>query len=247
MFTVAQRDAIRDSLVANAHADLAIMGASFVGSSATDKQDAWSDIDLALQMTSGAVEADVVALWTDRLYGQHQVVHHFDVFAGNGVRYRVFLTADSLQIDISFWPQNLFRAMSERFLLIFGEPNEPIMPAAPNPDVIIGNAWLQALHVRSALARKTPWYAASLLDDFRKQILALACVRLGLNPAHGRTIDQLPTELLAELGTALTTSLDSAEIQRSFSGHMSLFQQEIAHHDTELAARLEPALQAMLS
>lgn len=246
MFTVAQRDAIRDSLVAAAHADDAIMGAAFVGSSATDRQDAWSDIDLALQMTPEAVETEVVAEWTERLYRDHHIVHHLDVFAGNGVRYRVFLTADSLQIDISFWPQELFRAMSERFQVIFGQPNEPLSPSAPNVDAIIGTAWLYALHVRSALARQTPWYAASLMDDFRKQILALACVRCGLNAKEGRTIDQLPPEFLARLQAVCTASVDIPAIQASFVGHMQLFQDEIAAHDANLAARLSPALQAMI-
>ena len=49
MFTVAQRGRIRDRLVRAASEDERITAAAFVGSAAINREDRWSDIDLALR------------------------------------------------------------------------------------------------------------------------------------------------------------------------------------------------------
>ena len=50
MFTVAQRGRIRDRLVRAASEDERITAAAFVGSAAINREDRWSDIDLALRI-----------------------------------------------------------------------------------------------------------------------------------------------------------------------------------------------------
>lgn len=245
MFTIPQREVTRDALVAAAHADTDVIGAAFVGSSATGAQDAWSDIDLMLQLAPGIDEPTAVARWTQRLYADHGAVHHLDVWTGDGVRYRVFLTAASLQIDLSFWPSDRFGARGERFRLIFGEPNQPTLPSPPDLASVIGTGWLYALHVRAAIARDTPWYALTLLDALRGQVITLVSVRHGLNPQLGREMDRLPQEMLTALAETRAISGDLAEIHRAFTALMAVFAAEIAAHDADLAARVQQPLRLM--
>jgi len=49
-------------------------------------------------------EADVVAGWTERMYAEARAVDHVDLFRA-GTRFRVFLPASTLQVDVTFWPQ----------------------------------------------------------------------------------------------------------------------------------------------
>ena len=49
VFSISAREALRDRLIAAARADDRITAAAVVGSGANDGEDAWSDIDLALQ------------------------------------------------------------------------------------------------------------------------------------------------------------------------------------------------------
>lgn len=238
MFTVEQRNRIRDELVTMAETDESIVGAAFVGSTATGEQDAWSDIDLMLQLSPMADEAEVVDRWTKHLYTNYAGVHHLDVMASGGVRYRVFLTSDSLQMDISFWPHDAFRAKGDRFRLLFGSPNAPEPPAADDVDALIGQSWLFAIHVRAALARKQRWFALSLMDTLRDRIVMLASIRLGLNPHQRREVDQLPTEFLMELEQARAASLHADELDRSFSALMRMYQREITAYDAALSDRL---------
>ena len=63
MFTVEDRERIREELMDAARASGVIVGAALVGSAARGAEDAWSDIDLALQLAPDAAEpaAPVVA------------------------------------------------------------------------------------------------------------------------------------------------------------------------------------------
>lgn len=247
MYTVEQRGLVREALVGFAEEDDDIAGAAFVGSSATDQQDAWSDIDLVLQLAPSATEQVVVERWTEYMYAQHAVAHHMDVFAGNNVRYRVFLTTNSLQIDISFWPYDQFRATGDRFQLLFGEPGPATAPTTTNVDSVIGETWLFAIHVRSALARHQPWYALSLLDRMRDRIMILASIRHDLNPHQRREVDQLPVEVLERLDMCRVQRVELDEISRATGALIDLFLEEIAAHDTDLADRLQVPLSRMVS
>lgn len=247
MFTVSHRDATSHALVAMAEEDGDIAGAAFVGSSATGEQDAWSDIDLMLRLAPNIDVQAVIDRWTNRLYADFGVAHHLDVIAGNGVVYRVFLTTDSLQMDISFWPYDEFRASGDRFRLIFGESNPPTDPAKENANALIGMGWLFAIHVRSALAREQWWYALSLMDTMLIRIMTLASIRHGLNPHQRREVDKLPVEFLNQLQTTRASSLDAPELRRAFAAMMRVFQAEMSAHDPSLAESLAPALNAIIN
>lgn len=220
-----------------AQGDQSVIGAALVGSAATGREDAWSDIDLALQIAPAGDPEQVAAAWTDVVYSEHDAVDHHDVIAG-GVLYRVFLLRSSLQVDVSFWPADQFRATAPGFKVLFGHPNPETEPAAADPRRLIGTAWLYALHARSAIARGRAWQAAIMLDGTREQVIALACSRHGLNPRDGRGVDLLPSRVLDELAGTRAASLDRPELVRSNRALLGMLLGEIRHVDSDLARNL---------
>ncbi|SEP49475.1 nucleotidyltransferase domain-containing protein [Amycolatopsis saalfeldensis] len=152
MFEIAERTQVRAELIAAARRDADIVGAALVGSAARGVEDRWSDIDLVLQLADDADEPSVVARWTRSLDDQFGVADTLDVISNEGVRYRVFLLDSALQVDLSFWPRDLFRATETGFRLVFGQANESTSPSAPDSAQVIGLAWLYEVHARSAIA-----------------------------------------------------------------------------------------------
>src|SRR5699024_9309770 len=124
------RARLREELIAAARADDDVVGAALVGSVAAGREDDWSDIDLVLQVARDVDPATVAARWTERLY-ERGAVDHLDVIAG-GVLYRVFLLASSLQVDLSFWPEDAFRGTEPGFELLFGTPQPATPPNDPD-------------------------------------------------------------------------------------------------------------------
>lgn len=238
MFTVEQRDRIRDELIAFARVDNQLVGAALVGSSATGLQDALSDIDIALRIAPGIAAAGVIDRWTQHITETYEVVHTLDVFRGETL-YRVHLTRDSLQIDISYWSFDEFLAVGDRFKLLFGDMPPAIPAATPNVCQIIGNAWLYALHVRSGIARDELWHAQSILDDLRDFVLALACVRHEVHAHQLRGVDSLPADLLGRFADARSATLEKHELRRSLKVHLKLLLGEVSAVDNDLAARLK--------
>ena len=103
MYSPTDRKRLSERLIAAAHADDRIQGVAVTGSGAVDSTDAWSDIDVAFGLRPGVDRTETVDDWTRRMYRDHRAVHHTDVMARNTV-YRVFLLADTLQVDIAFAP-----------------------------------------------------------------------------------------------------------------------------------------------
>lgn len=241
MFSVHDREQLRDDLVRFARADDDVVGAALVGSAATGREDDWSDIDLVLQVRGG-VDPDVVAgRWTTAFYQRHGAVHHLDVVAG-GVLYRVYLLASSLQVDISFWPEDQFRGTEAGFTVLFGRPNPATEPRDPDPERLIGTAWLHGLHARSALARGRTWQAVLMLDGLRNEVVALLCLRHGLNPHHGREVDRLSESDLTGLAAARAHGIDHAALSASLQALVGLLLAEVRAHDPALADRLAAPL-----
>lgn len=244
MFTTDDRSQVRNSLVAHARIDPKISGAAIVGSGARDEEDQWSDIDLALQLETGAAEPPIVEDWTDWITKQFGVADTLDIFAG-GVRYRVLLLSSSLQIDLSFWPHDQFRATETKFQLLFGTANDPTVAPTPDHEKAIGMGWLYALHARSAIARGKVWQAVMMLDELRNQVIALMCLRLDLNAWHGRDADRLPEAAQRALrqshaGFITTESLDNSLIALS-----ALLLTEIEWHDPKRAELLRAPFAAL--
>ena len=234
MFTPEERTALRASLLDRARADDRISGAAITGSTASDSEDQWSDIDLAF----GVREMDaVLADWTAHLYAAHGAVHHVDVHAGPWL-YRVFLLSNTLQIDLAFVPAEEFRALGPTFRLAFGTANEPRHIPPPDPAGLIGYAWLHALHARSSIARGKFWQAEYMISGLRDYALAVACVRHGLPSVHGRGMDQLPREVTARFEGSLVARLDADHLTQAFRVALSGLIEEAPPNLKETLRRL---------
>ena len=148
IFTPETRERLYQTLIAKAHGDERITAAAAVGSASVGREDRWSDIDLALGLAETTDMLEVIADWTEGMYRNHGAVHHLDVWHGITC-IRVFLLADTLQVDIAFRPAPDFRATGPTFWLLFGQVNDRLPAPPPDPAELIGLGWIYALHVRS--------------------------------------------------------------------------------------------------
>jgi hypothetical protein len=241
MFTPEERARLRFDLLEHAACDCRISGAAITGSAAAEREDQWSDIDLAFGVADAAELPNVLSDWTARMYDRHSALHHFDVQAGAWT-YRVFLLPSTLQVDLAFVSATEFRALAPSFRLISGKANEPRHSPPPQPSEIIGLGWLYALHARSCIARQKLWQAEYMISGIRDHALALACIRHGLSAAHGRGIDQLPDGVRAQLESSLVRQLDTTELVRAFRVATNGLLSEIRSVHAELAGRLQATL-----
>ncbi|MDX2152085.1 MAG: hypothetical protein SFV54_15210 [Bryobacteraceae bacterium] len=238
MFSPSDRAALRAALLDRARADSRISAAALTGSAAETKEDQWSDIDLAF---AAADISAALADFTAYLYDSHAAVHHTDIQAGPWT-YRVFLLANTLQVDLAFVPPDHFRALAPTFQLVFGEANPPAHMPPPAAEPVIGMAWLHALHARSALHRNHLWQAACMAEGVRNHALTLACLRLDLPAAHARGFDRLPAAITAPLAAAFPAQLTPAALRDAFEAATHALLAEIQHADPALAARLRAPL-----
>lgn len=245
MFTYEQRARLRAGLIDDSDRDARVTGGAITGSAAENRDDRWSDIDLAFGVRSAA---DLPSLLEDRtrdMYTLHDAVHHFDLTSGPWL-YRVFLLANTLQVDLGFATVEEFRALSPNFRLMFGDALEP-KHADPTSSAneILGMGWVYALHVRSALGRNKLWQAEHMVSGVRNQALALACMRRQLPETHGRGFDQLPAEVLAKFEGSLVQRLDHSEISRAFRIALSGFLSEVESIHQEFGSKLRATLETV--
>ena len=246
MFTPSDRARLRSELIQRAATDSRITGIAITGSAAMDREDEWSDIDLAFGVADAGDLASVMSDWTSYIYAEHAALTHFDVSAGAWI-YRVFLLANTLQVDLAFVAAAEFRPMGASFRLVSGTANEPReFPKSQAADMI-GMGWLYALHVRSSMARGHFWQAEYMISAMRDTALALACIRHGVAAVHGRGFDALPSEVLALFDRCLVRTLERAELSRAFRVVTEAFLDELRLTDAELVSRLKPALVEMCS
>ncbi len=246
MFSAEDRERLRDELVSGARADVRISAAALLGSSALDREDRWSDIDIALCLASDADRTPAIADWTDRMYSEHAAVHHLDVTRGETV-YRVFLLSSTLQVDVSFWTPAKFGAIGPGFRLLFGTAATPLTAAAPSAVELVGMAWLYALHARSSIARGRVWQAEYMISAMRDQVLALACLRHGVPAVQGRGMDDLPPEATVAVAPGLVRSPDIPELKRAFAAITQALLAELDRTDPGLANRLTKPLRELAS
>jgi len=244
MFTSEDRNRLRDELIASARADERVTSAALTGSAARGAEDRWSDIDLAMGVAAAVNTSQVIADWTDRMYRDHGALHHVDVNWGD-VLFRVFMLANTLQVDLAFWPAAEFGAIAPTFRLLFGTARERPGPPAPTAGGLIGMGWLYALHARSSIARERVWQAEYMISGVRDQVLALACLRHGVTAVQARGIDSLPLETTAAVADSLVRSLDAAELRRAFVAVTDALVAEIERADADLAYRLAPPLREL--
>jgi hypothetical protein len=246
MYTRAQRDELRRELLVLARADPRITGGAMTGSASMDREDAWSDIDLAFGVGRADELPDVLQDMTDHMYAHHGAIERLDVIREPWI-YRVFILPSTLQVDLAFAPADAFGARAPTFRLVFGVAQEPKHAGAPVVEELIGYAWLYALHARSSIARNKVWQAEYMIGNVRDHVLAIACRRLGLPAVEGRGIDALPADVVDPLRDALVRSLEPAELRRALGAVIDALLREIGAHDPTLAGRLHDVLLALVA
>lgn len=239
MFTVSERDAVREHLLELAAADPLVAAAALTGSSAVGAADDWSDIDLVLGIQDPLPAA--LTRWTELLYRDFDALHHWDLPSGSSV-YRVYLLPDCLEVDIAFTPIADFGPRGPSWRTIFGEPID-VAPSAPTSrDELIGHAWHHALHARTAIERRRLWQAEYWISGIRDQVLALACLRLGHPSWYAKGAHLLPAAVTEPLAGALVRSMDEAELRRALREAISVLTIELELWDEALVGRLRPIL-----
>lgn len=239
MFTVEERDHLRERLLARAEADDTVVGAAFTGSYADGEGDRWSDTDLVL-----AVRGDLTPTlerWTGWLYDDLDARHHWDLSVGAGV-IRVFLLPGWLELDLTFAPEAEFGPRGPQWRTVFGRPR-PLEPfAPPDADTLAGLLWHHALHARACVERSRWWQAEHWISALRDHVITLACLRLELPPSYAKGAHLLPDELSDRLAATLVGSLTATELQRALTAAVAVATAELAHSHPDLATRLTPML-----
>jgi len=228
VFTVEQRDALREHLLRLAEKDERVVAGAAVGSLAVDAGDRFSDLDLTFGIADDVAVADVLADWTRTLVGERDAVHLADLERGPTI-YRVFLLPDALQFDLSMTPAAQFRPAGPRFRLLFGETapaDEATPPAAarlfiPTPSVahdLFGWGVIYALHARACVERGRVWQAEHYVGAVRDHALSLACLREGLPAVQARGYDDLSAEALARFRDSHVGAVEPGALRTALAG-----------------------------
>lgn len=227
MFSIEQRDALRDHVLRLAEEDERVVAGAAVGSLAADAGDRFSDLDLTFGIADDVAVRDVLDDWTAKLRDELRAVRLADLERGVSV-YRVLLLPDALQLDLSMTPAPHFRPAGPRFRLLFGEtcggshggsetPGALFIPTpAVAPDVF-GWGVVYALHARACIERGRVWQAEHYVGAVRDHALALACLRRGLPPVQARRYDDLPAEVLARFADAHVAAVEPAALREALA------------------------------
>lgn len=243
VFTVEERERVRDRILELAEADERVVAGAVIGSLADDDGDRWSDLDLTFAVADAASVTDVLEDWTSEVVAELAAVHLFDVASGDS-SYRVFLLPGGLQVDLSFTPARSFGAVGPKFRLLFGEAVEKPHVQPPDPVELFGYAVHHALRARFCIERGRHLQAEYWISGVRDTALALACRARSLPAVYGRGFDDLPPEVRDGFDHALVRSLDREELLRALGVAVDGLLRE-AGQAGELATRVEPQLRAL--
>lgn len=243
MFSVEDRDQVRDRVLSLAASDPRVVAGAVVGSLALHEGDRWSDLDLTFAVADGAPALDVLSDWTRTLVAEFNAVELFDLPAGASI-YRVFLLPGCLQFDLSFTPAFAFGATGPKFRLLFGEAVEKPHTSPPSPHELFGYAVHHALRARFCIERGRFWQAEYWISGIRDNALTLACLRRDLPVAHGRGFDALPADARDAFQDALVRSLTREELLRALGVAIVGLLRETAQVQ-EMAAQVEPQLREL--
>ena len=218
MFTVEQRDELRERVLALAAQDGRVVAGAAVGSLALDGGDRYSDLDLTFAVAEDASLADVLEDWTRRLAEESNAVHLLDLERAPTV-YRVFLLPDALQFDLSLTPASHFAPAGPRWRTLFGEIAEAHTrtPTPPAAEDLFGWGVIYGLHARTCIDRERLWQAEHYTGAVRDHALSLACLRHELPAVQARGYDDLPPDVLAGFDGTHIGSLDADEIGGALS------------------------------
>jgi hypothetical protein len=217
VFTVEQRDALREHLLRLADEDEHVVAGAAVGSLAVDGGDRFSDLDLTFGIADHVPVAGVLDDWTRTLTDELDAVHLADLERGP-TTYRVFLLPDALQFDLSMTPAAQFRPAGPRFRLLFGETaageSVSIPPAAGD---LFGWGVIYALHARACIERGRVWQAEHYVGAVRDHALSLACLREGLPAVQARGYDDLSAGTLARFEAAHVGAVEPGALRAALA------------------------------
>jgi hypothetical protein len=243
MFSIQDRNNLREYVLKLAQSDPRVVAGAVVGSLALSDGDRWSDLDLTFGVVDDVSIRDILKDWTGNLIEEFRVVHLFDLPSGPSI-YRVFLLPGCLQFDLSFTSASQFGAASPQFRLLFGRAVDKPFPQPPSLQELFGYAVHHVLRARFCIERSRYWQAEYWISSARDYGLSLACQRRGLPVSHGRGFDALPTEIRDVFMGSLATSLERDEILRALRCAIDGLLYEVDGIE-ELAAKVEPMLRQL--
>jgi hypothetical protein len=243
MFSVDDRNRVRDHVLDRAQADGRVVAGAVVGSLASSEGDRWSDLDLTFGVADGVALPEVLDDFTVDLGRKFNAIHLFDLPSGAAI-YRVFLLPGCLQFDLSFAPASQWGALGPEFRLLFGQAAQLAQGQRAPARQILGYAVHHALRARFCIERGRYWQAEYWVSAVRDYALSLACRRRGLPTHYGRGFDELPHDLQEIALGALPRSLDREELRRSLSCAIDLLLGE-TDEVQELADRVRPQLRQL--
>ena len=214
MFSVKEREHIRERVLQMAASDSRVVAGAVVGSLALEQGDRWSDLDLTFAVAKQIPISEVLEDWTRSLVEEFEAVTLFDLPSGPSI-YRVFLLPGCLQFDLSFTPASKFGATGPKFKLLFGRAVEKPYTPPPSARELFGYAVHHALRARFCIERGRYWQAEYWISGVRDNALSLACRRRDLPAVHARGFDALPAEVSDGFRPALVASLERDELLRA--------------------------------
>jgi hypothetical protein len=243
VFTVEERDRVRERILEIAAADPRVVAGAEIGSLALGGGDRWSDLDLTFGVDDAVPVVDVLDDWARELEREVGATHLFDLEAGPST-YRVFLLPGCLQVDLSCTPASVFGARGPKFALLFGTAVDLPPGAPPSPRHLFGLAAHHAVRARICIERDRRWQAEYWITTLRQHALELACLRRGLEPSYGRGFDELPAEVLESFADALVRSVEPAELLRALEAAVDALLPE-STDARDLAEKVETRLREL--
>jgi hypothetical protein len=236
VFTVQQRDALRERVLRLAQEDDRVVAGAAVGSLAVDHGDRFSDLDLTFGIADHVPVNEVLDSWTTTLIDDLGAVPLADLARGP-TTYRVLLLPDALQLDLSMTPAAKFRPAGPRFRLLFGEtaagqsevptpPGELFLPTPPVARDLFGWGVIYALHARACIERRRVWQAEHYVGAVRDHALSLACLRQGRPAVQARGYDDLPAATLARFEDTHVGAVEPGALREALAAAVSALMRE---------------------
>jgi hypothetical protein len=137
MFSIEERNFLRDFVLQLAKSDARVVAGAVVGSLALGDGDRWSDLDLTFSVAEDTSMFAVLEDWTSQIIKKFNATQLFDLPSGASI-YRVFLLPGCLQFDLSFTPASKFGATGPKFKLLYGKCVEKPFPKLPEAQELVG-------------------------------------------------------------------------------------------------------------
>jgi hypothetical protein len=236
MFTVDQRDALRERVLRLGNEEERVVAGATVGSLAVEGGgDRYSDVDLTFAVADEVSILEVLDDWTRTLADELDAVRLVDLERGP-TTYRVFLLRDLLQLDLSMTPAARFRPAGPRFRLLFGSTAAGEVETPVAGDLFISTpavAWdmfgwgvIYALHSRMCIERGRVWQAEHYVGAVRDHALSLACLREGLPAGQARSYDDLSAETLARFEGSHVDALERGALREALAASVLALMRE---------------------